>query len=143
MKTLLALLALGAVTVTSTCAQAECVQWGRTLSGDRVCMAQDLVNRNPVIPEPPAALPPPLFTFGQYDGSTSGTITLGGGTTLPQNYRLSIMTSDSENWIELAADGSVTFGPHYNADEVAKVFWRSVGQARVCQCAKDLTEPGR
>lgn len=37
-------------------AQAECLQWGRTLNGGvRVCMMDDVVNHNPVIPEGPCS----------------------------------------------------------------------------------------
>ena len=32
-------------------AHADCMQWGHDLHGDRVCMREDLVNRNPVIPD--------------------------------------------------------------------------------------------
>jgi hypothetical protein len=38
----------------ATSAHAECLQWGRMLNtGERVCIMDDAVNRNPIIPEVP------------------------------------------------------------------------------------------
>jgi hypothetical protein len=31
-------------------AKADCMQWGKDVHGNRVCMQDDLVNRNPIIP---------------------------------------------------------------------------------------------
>lgn len=52
-------------------AMAECLQWGRAInSGNRVCMMDDAINRNPIIPDSA-----PITGFDSLIGSGGITIT--------------------------------------------------------------------
>jgi len=58
-------------------ASAECVQWGTQVNnGMRICIAEDLVNRNPIIPD----TAPNTFRLGPPAGAI--TITSGNGITI-------------------------------------------------------------
>lgn len=54
MKTITMVAAL----ICSSAAHADCVQWGRDQHNNRVCMMDDLLNRNPVVPETSIMGPP-------------------------------------------------------------------------------------
>ena len=59
-----------ALLLSPTLAKADCMQWGKDIHGNEVCMADDLVNRNPVSPilgsgtiTITAAPRPPTYTY--------------------------------------------------------------------------------
>jgi hypothetical protein len=49
----------------TTTANAECMLWGHDIQGNRICVADDLVNRNQIILDPPA------FYWNSTGGDTS------------------------------------------------------------------------
>lgn len=79
MKKLIFLAALFA----SGTANAECLQWGRDLTGYRVCMVDDAVNRNPITPETAWSAP-----LGRALPEPGGAVTSGRALKCPDGYSM-------------------------------------------------------